>query len=524
MTEHRLPAITVALALLLTGGAVCAAAAPPKPGEARVNPLDGARVVWIPAGTLVVGEAAAVSPQAVDGLWVSATEVTNGQFRKFVAANPDWAPDQRGGPETAENYLAHWGDGASAATPKGDDYPVVFVSGHAAAAYARWAAGRLPTPVEWEYAARCGRQSVYGTATGALSRRLANFGGLADGTRPVGSYPPNPFGVYDLAGNVSEWCSPVGGRWGLRGGSWTHPYYGLRSTVHYGGSPGACGPLDGFRIVLPADAKLTPVPAGHESGPKLAPPLEPAALLAASANKQPADSRRLPQSVDLRPQLDAWGLGPRSQGARGTCSVFVTAAALEFAVSKHYGRGVPLSVEFLNWASNRAIDRNADGGFFHDLLKGFDEHGICPERDLPYAKQFDPQLEPSAEALEAAKAIRALDPKVHWINPWKPQAGLTDEHMRQIRATLAAGWPVAAGSGHSRLLVGYRDDPDAPGGGVFLVKDSGAGAYTEVTYEFVQVKVGDVFWIEPWGRQGRLPRERDEGYALGSLGDEERLP
>jgi formylglycine-generating enzyme required for sulfatase activity len=497
MFERRSYATFVGLALLLTSGAVRADPTQPKPGETKTNPVAGAAVVWIPAGTFTMGDGAAASPQRVDGFWMSATEVTNGQFRRFVAANPDWAPDRRGGPEPAENYLAHWGERASAATPKDDDHPVVFVSGHAATAYAEWAGGRLPTPAEWEYAARGGEQWDYGTATGGLNMRLANYGGLVDATRPVGSYPPNPFGAYDLAGNVSEWCSPVDGRWGLRGGSWTHPYYGLRCVVHYGGSPGSCGPLDGFRVVLPANAKLTMAPAGGGSDRTLTPPLQQSPLLAASASKLPAvGSPRLPQSVDLRPQMEAWGLRPRSQGARGTCSAFVTAAALEFAVSKHSGRGVPLSVEFLNWASNKAIGRNDDGGFFHELLKGFEEYGICPEADLLYAKQFDPQLAPSAEALKAAKALRTLGLKVHWINPWKPQAGLTDEHMEQIKATLAAGWPIAAGSGHSRLLVGYRDDPKAPGGGVFLVKDSGAGAYNEVTYEFVQVKVGDVFWIE----------------------------
>ena len=61
---------------------------------------------------------------------------------------------------------------------------------------------------------------------------------------------------------------------------------------------------------------------------------------------------------------------------------------------------------------------------------------------------------------------------------------------------LAKGYPVAAGSSHSRLLVGYADDPGQPGGGFFLTKDSGKAAFDLVTYDFAKTKVGDVFWVE----------------------------
>src|SRR5438132_10068920 len=63
----------------------------------------------------------------------------------------------------------------------------------------------------------------------------------------------------------------------------------------------------------------------------------------------------LPKSVDLRRQFKEWKLLPKSQGHRNTCSVFTTTAALEFAVSKHTGRGTRLSVEYLNWACNQVI-------------------------------------------------------------------------------------------------------------------------------------------------------------------------
>lgn len=213
------------------------------------------------------------------------------------------------------------------------------------------------------------------------------------------------------------------------------------------------------------------------------------------AAEGPAD---LPKTVDLRPQLISWGLMPRSQGVRNTCSVFVTAEALEFAVSKRLARGTPLSVEYLNWACNQAIrNETADRGqFFHDLLKGFEAHGICPEADMPYRKQFDPAFAPSGKAAERAGEIRRLGLQVHWIHPWKPKPGLTDDHLRQIKGVLARGYPVAAGSSHSRLLVGYADDARQPGGGLFLTEDSGIAAFDSISYAFAKEKVGDVFWVE----------------------------
>ena len=65
---------------------------------------------------------------------------------------------------------------------------------------------------------------------------------------------------------------------------------------------------------------------------------------------------------------------------------------------------------------------------------------------------------------------------------------------------LAAGYPVAAGSGHSRLLVGYRDDATLPGGGEFITEDSALARFDKVTYEFVRTQVADVFWVEAAGK------------------------
>ena len=216
----------------------------------------------------------------------------------------------------------------------------------------------------------------------------------------------------------------------------------------------------------------------------------------AAEKEEPAKTAEL-LKVDLRSNLTRWGLKPRKQGARGTCSVFVVTGAFEYALSRRLKHGAPLSAEFLNWACNQITGNKKDvGQFFHNLLKGFEQYGICLEEHMPYQPQFDPFLEPTPRAIRNAKQIRTKGFKVHWINPWSPKLGLTDQHFEQIRKTLDKGWPVCAGSHHSVLLVGYEDDGRQPGGGRFMAEDSGMGGFRELTYEFVKANMADVFWVE----------------------------
>jgi formylglycine-generating enzyme required for sulfatase activity len=139
----------------------------------------------------------------VEPFYLGKYEVMEAQWKRFVDANPEW---RKGGAKAREladiYYLAHWqGDFPPAGEEK---QPVINVSWFAAKAYCEWAGMRLPTEAEWEYAAQGGKGYEYGTATGELSHDLA-YGFL--GTTEVGKYPPNPSGIYDLCGNVWEWCS-----------------------------------------------------------------------------------------------------------------------------------------------------------------------------------------------------------------------------------------------------------------------------------------------------------------------------
>jgi hypothetical protein len=201
--------------------------------------------------------------------------------------------------------------------------------------------------------------------------------------------------------------------------------------------------------------------------------------------------------ADLVPKMTDWGLYPRNQGGRGTCSVFATMGAFEFAVSLHTGVGTRLSAEYLNWAADQAIGNpNGDGHFFMNLMKGYEEYGACPESDMPYRGVHDPENLPSDQALADAEKVKALGLQVHWINPWSPGCHVTADQIEECRKVLAGGHPVAAGSYHSILFVGYVNDPEAPGGGAFLVRDSGGGHYTEISYEEALGRFGDVFWVE----------------------------
>jgi hypothetical protein len=259
-------------------------------------------------------------------------------------------------------------------------------------------------------------------------------------------------------------------------------------------------------------------PTNADAGPvesRASAPPEPVALPDAPALPTPP---RLPASVDLRDQLLAWKLPPRAQGPRGTCSVFTTCAAIEFALARERGEPRRLSVEFLNWAASQAGDAPSDGNFFHNAIAGFERFGLCADEALPYREAYDPKLTPPAQALEDASALRDAsrgDLVVHWIVPWQPDRfGVSPEQLAEIRSVLSRGFPVAAGSGHSRLLVGYRDDVAREGGGVFLTEDSALARFDEVSYDFVRGQVADVFWIDALGSHA----PQSDSQAMSSTG------
>ena len=230
----------------------------------------------------------------------------------------------------------------------------------------------------------------------------------------------------------------------------------------------------------------------------------PLASCALSSHRETAVLAEVPTGVDLRPQLAAFGLPPRGQGPRPTCSIFTTVAAFEFALARAAGHGERLSVEYANWAANAATGRSDDGDFFHCALAGYERFGIASDALQPYAAQFTNEPPPPDALVEAGRRQALLGSRiaVRWIRPIGGGAGLSAEQFDNLLATIAAGYPVAAGAAHSRLLVGYRKDPAAPGGGIFTTLDSALANYAEVPFEFVQKQVNDAFTVELAARNG----------------------
>ncbi|MBE7499743.1 MAG: hypothetical protein HS113_05425 [Verrucomicrobiales bacterium] len=228
----------------------------------------------------------------------------------------------------------------------------------------------------------------------------------------------------------------------------------------------------------------------------------------------------LAPAVDLRPCFDRWGLDRSRQGERPTCSVFTVVGALEYALGKRQGTGPRLSVEFLNWAANQAAGDAADGAFFSDLWKGFERHGICLDERMPYRPKGNEAAPPSPEIQAEASSRLAVGLRFHWIKEWDVHTGLTDAQLLAIRRTLNAGWPVCGGfrwpqqerwvdevlqmcspdavrDGHSVLLVGYREDPAQPGGGVLLFRNTSRdGRDGSMPYAYAQAYMNDAAWVE----------------------------
>ena len=172
----------------------------------------GASMVLIPAGEFQMGsdtgesDEKPVHPVYVDAFYIDAYAVTNADFKKFVDANPQWGKDSIPAKYHDGDYLAHW-DKNDYPKEKAE-HPVVHVSWYAAMAYAQWAGKRLPTEAEWEKAARgglAGKKYPWGDAED-IAKAGVQMWQSPPRTTAVGTYPPNGYGLYDMTGNVWQWC------------------------------------------------------------------------------------------------------------------------------------------------------------------------------------------------------------------------------------------------------------------------------------------------------------------------------
>ena len=186
--------------LLLSGLLVtpCLAGSTPK-----VETIAGVEFVFIKGGTYVMGDILSkdkiASPPhkvTVNDLWIGKHEVTFEQYDTFCEATKRSKPDDNG-----------WGRA---------DRPVINTSWQDAIDFADWLSKksmrkiRLPSEAEWEYAARAGTTTPYWWGN-KVEINMANCYGCASqwdkqSTAPIGSFSPNPWGLFDMTGNVYEWC------------------------------------------------------------------------------------------------------------------------------------------------------------------------------------------------------------------------------------------------------------------------------------------------------------------------------
>jgi eukaryotic-like serine/threonine-protein kinase len=176
-------------------------------GDERVSQADGMPQVYIPEGSFRRG---GLDPDAqktekpdhtvtIKGFWMDKLEVTNGMYMLCV---------QSGACEPPQNFKSQ----ARASyfnNPEFNDFPVVYVTWLQADTYCKWVGRRLPTEAEWERAARGDDFRTYPWGDDRPDSSRGNFNYFVGDTTRVGSFPAgaSPFGILDMAGNVTEWMA-----------------------------------------------------------------------------------------------------------------------------------------------------------------------------------------------------------------------------------------------------------------------------------------------------------------------------
>ncbi len=248
--------------------------------------VDTTKMVLIPEGQFVMGSDDIHPPDRtpahkvfLKAFYIDTYEVTNGEMVKFLNSNGN--PEGKYVRIGPESFIYKDGDKYFVKENK-ENYPANFVSCFGAKAYCEWAGKKLPTEAQWEKAARGTDGRRYPWGSERPSPRFLNFISFAHWKsvlKPVGSYEAgkSPYGLYDMAGNVWEWCSdwyspryyndsphdnPAGPEKGqhkvLRGGLFgQNPLY-LETSYRNHNRPDLQGPYTGFRCVYEEVEKEDP--------------------------------------------------------------------------------------------------------------------------------------------------------------------------------------------------------------------------------------------------------------------------
>lgn len=228
---------------------------------AYTEPISGMEFILVPGGCYQMGDSFNAGDYAekplhkvcVGSFYIGKYEVTRGEYMKLTGKTP--------------SYIDNW-----------DRYPVEEVSWNDVQDFIHIMNAksgkffRLPTEAEWEYAARSGGKKEKYAGSDDIETVAWYDGNSEDSTHPVGSKSPNALGIYDMSGNVWEWCqdlydtgyykkspkiNPSGSRDGfyrvMRGGSWDDDQWSARAAHRSGFSPSAGSKRNsiGFRLALP---------------------------------------------------------------------------------------------------------------------------------------------------------------------------------------------------------------------------------------------------------------------------------
>ncbi len=268
----------------------------------KIAGISNIYMVSIPADSFQMGthsveiDERPIHTVALDAFQISDTEITNSQYAIYlnvalalgdITVTPDSvigaSGEYRGRTylEFSDGFIVDstvidsinrcWikYDGTSFDVEPGmEGWPVVFVTWYGAYAFAEHYRVSLPTEAEWECAARGGLQFDYGTVDGTISGETANYDKIVNSPTDIRNYEANPYGLYDMAGNVGEWCSdwydenyysyspshnPTGSENGelrtFRGGSWQTCDWACRSANRFFAGPSYRISYVGFRVV-----------------------------------------------------------------------------------------------------------------------------------------------------------------------------------------------------------------------------------------------------------------------------------
>ncbi len=229
----------------LTGGSLVTeesrgAVTEPIGGSHVRHPVDGRLMAKVDGSVFLSGPGN--EPIWLPTFYIDVYPVTNAEYARFLAATGHTPPP-------------HWTDGRP---PEHlSDHPVVFVTWNDATAYVEWAGKALPSGQQWEKAARGTRGTVYPWGDQPTPAKCNVRENGVGSTTAVNCYQSgvSPYGVFDLCGNIWEWCSTQTkpGRHELKGGAWTSPFLRATPSSFNDAAASMCDDDTGFRCTATTD-------------------------------------------------------------------------------------------------------------------------------------------------------------------------------------------------------------------------------------------------------------------------------